>query len=289
MQDDRLNIPVIDSHLHLWDVKRMHYPWLDTVPAIRRSFFIEDYREDAKKFRVEKMIFVEADRLPGEYLEELNFVAEQAQKDSRIQGMVAYAPVEQGREAGKVLEKLKQHLIVKGVRRMYNDEPQLCCSSSFIEGLHLLPSYDFSFDISIKPHVMRETIRMIESCPDTRFILDHLSKPDIRNRAFDTYKRNIKQLARFSNLTAKISGLITEADPDNWDLEDLKPYIHHAINSFGPERLMFGGDWPVVLMAGTFDRWITVLAKALQDYPDEVTEMIFYKNAIRIYRLDKSL
>jgi L-fuconolactonase len=286
MQDDVLNIPVIDAHLHLWDVKRMHYPWLDTVPTIRRSFFIEDYQQATKRFQVEKMVFVQADCQPGEYMEEVNFVEEQARKDRRIQGMVAYAPVERGKKMSEVLEALKRHPIVKGVRRMYDDDPALCCSPLFIEGLHLLPSYGFSFDISIKPHVMEETIRMIGNCPDTRFILDHLGKPDIRNRAFDGYKRNIERLAVFPNVTAKISGLVTEADLHNWTPADLKPYIHHAISCFGAERLMFGGDWPVVLLAGSYDSWVNALAEALLDYPEEVAAMIFCKNAVQIYHLD---
>lgn len=285
MQPDLLNMPVIDAHLHLWDDRRMHYPWLDAVPGIGQSFFTKDYRAASKGFHIEKMIFVEADRQPGEYFEEVAFVEEQAEEDNRICAMVAYAPVEQGRAVKKILDTLKYHPMVKGVRRMYDDKAGLCCSTSFIEGLHLLPSYGFSFDISIKPHLMKETIAMISRCPETRFILDHLGKPDIRNQAFDAYKKDIEQLAALPNLTAKISGLITEAAPD-WSPEDIKPYIDHAIACFGHERLMFGGDWPVVLLAGSFERWVMALAEALEGYPSEVAEMIFYKNAARIYDLN---
>ncbi|GAA4306801.1 amidohydrolase family protein [Compostibacter hankyongensis] len=285
MTESPFNFSWTDAHLHLWDIKRMHYPWLDTVTPIRRSFFIEDYREAAKQFPIQHMVFVQADCLPDEYMEEVHFVEEQAGKDDRIRGIVAYAPLEKGKEARRELEELKRHPLVKGVRRMYDNEPELCCSAPFIAGLQLLPSYGFSFDISIKPHVMQQTVRMIARCPETRFILDHLGKPDIRNRDFEAYKRNIALLASFPNVTAKISGLITEADPDSWTPAMLKPYIDQAIQCFGPGRLMFGGDWPVVLLAGTYDRWIRALEEALEDYSSETATAVFCKNALKIYNL----
>ncbi|HEX5552468.1 MAG TPA: amidohydrolase family protein [Chitinophagaceae bacterium] len=282
------SIPIIDSHLHLWDVQRMQYPWLDAVPAIRKSFFIEDYQQAAGSFPIEKMVFVQAECEAGMYLEEVRFVEEQALKDQRIQGIIAYAPLENGTAVGPVLDALKQHPLVKGVRRMYDDAPERCVSPSFTEGLQLLPAYGYSFDISIQPAAMEETIRMIKGSPDTQFILDHLGKPDIRNQKWSEYQSHMERLAAFPNVVAKISGLITEADPDNWTLEELKPYVLHAVNCFTAERLMFGGDWPVLLLGGTYGRWITALQEILAGLPAADQEAIFYKNAGRIYRLDKS-
>lgn len=279
-------LPVVDAHLHLWDLKKMHYPWLETVPAIKKSFFIEDYQKASKDFPVEKMVFVQADCLLGENMAEVQFVEEQAGKDRRIKGMVAYAPVEQGKDVKKTLETLRLHPLVKGVRRMYDNDPGLCRSSLFIEGLRLLPSYGFSFDISIKPYAMKETIDMIGSCPDTQFILDHLGKPDILNQKSGEYKRYMEQLSAFPNVAAKISGLITEADLNNWTPEDLRPYIVFAINCFGPERLMFGSDWPVVLQGGTFGQWAATVQDILAEFPAGDLQAIFYKNAENIYRLN---
>lgn len=283
MKTGEIDMPVIDAHLHLWDTVRMNYPWLETAPAIRRPFFIEDYQEAVKGLPVEKMVFVQAECLPEQFLEEVGFVEEQAQKDSRIKGIVAYAPLELGKGVKPVLEILQQHALVKGVRRMYDEKPELCYSSSFIVALQLLPAYGFSFDISIQPHAMAATIRMIGECPDTQFILDHLGKPDIKNGGMDNFKRNIDQLAGFPNIVAKLSGLITAADWKNWTQDDVFPYVAYAISSFGSNRLMFGSDWPVVLLAGTYKTWFDALCRMLQGYKKEDNYNFFYGNAAKIY------
>src|SRR5205823_4341490 len=121
-----------------------------------------------------------------------------------------------------------------------------------------------SFDISVKPHALSATIQMIKQCPDSSFILDHLGKPDILNNSFKEFQDNIAALASLPNVVAKLSGLITEADWTHWSVLDFKPYINHAVKTFGSDRLMFGGDWPVVLLAGSFEQWLNALCEALE-------------------------
>lgn len=280
-----INMPIIDSHLHLWDIEHLDYAWLDKVIPIRRSFFIEKYQDAVKDIPVEKMVFVQAECRPEQFLAEVNFVEEQAQKDSRIQGIVAYSAIELGKNVEPLLKALQKHTLVKGVRRMYNDSPGLCCSSTFIYGLNLLPLYEFTFDISITPYALTDTIKMIKSCPDTLFILDHLGKPDIKSGSINDFKKNIDKLAAFPNVVAKLSGLITEADWKGWTPENISPYIEHAVHCFGYDRLMFGSDWPVLLLAGTWQQWLTGLQEILRNCNTTEFQKIFYKNAIKIYRL----
>lgn len=279
------NIPIVDAHLHLWDLQRMQYPWLDEVPAIRKSFLSADYREATKGMSIEKMVFVQAECLPGQFLEEVRFVTEQAQQDNRIQGIVAYAPVEEGKQVCAALDALKQFTLVKGVRRMYDETPALCCSPGFLEGVRLLPQYGFSFDLSVQPHAIPHTIEMIAACPETQFILDHLGKPRIAAGALDEYKRNIAKLAAFPNVAAKLSGLVTAADHQHWQPKDLAPYIRYAVDCFGEDRLLFGSDWPVVLLAGTCRQWLDALQDGLKYYSTAALEKIFHVNAMKIYRL----
>ncbi|MEO8765734.1 MAG: amidohydrolase family protein [Ginsengibacter sp.] len=280
-----INMPIIDSHIHLWDIEHLDYAWLDKVIPIRKSYFIEDYQDAVKDIPVEKMVFIQAECRPEQFLAEVNFVEEQAQKDNRIQGIVAYSAIELGKQVEPILKVLQKHPLIKGIRRMYDDAPGLCCSSAFIDGLHLLPLYGFTFDISITPNSIPDTIKMIKSCPGTLFILDHLGKPGIKAGSINDFKKNIGKLAAFPNVVAKLSGIITEADWKSWTTGDISPYIEHAVNCFGYDRLMFGSDWPVLLLAGTWQQWLTGLQEILGNRNSTGFQKIFYKNAIKIYRL----
>jgi L-fuconolactonase len=278
-------IPVIDTHLHLWDPLRLKYPWLEEFPGIHRPYLITDYQQATAGISISGMVFVQAECRPDQCLQEIELVMQQAQADDRIRGIVAYAPLEQGRAVATMLHKLTGNPLVKGIRRMYDDDPRLCCSTGYLDALQLLPEYHLSLDISVKPHAIPHTINMIAACPDTPFILDHLGKPDIRNNRLDDFKRNADKLAAFPNLCAKLSGLITEAAHTGWTPEILAPYIHHAFSCFGPERLLFGSDWPVLLLAGTYRQWLEALLQALSTCTPKELTGLFHENAVRIYRL----
>jgi predicted TIM-barrel fold metal-dependent hydrolase len=204
---------------------------------------------------------------------------------NRIQGIVAYAPLEDQYHIEEALNALKAIPLVKGIRRMYDNEPSLCCSAAFLAGLQKLPACNFSFDISIKPYAMKETIRMIEKCPETRFVLDHLGKPDIENGKLDEFKKNMDILSSFPNTTAKISGLVTEANREKWTPGDVAPYIEYAIHRWGFERLVLGSDWPVVLLASSYEKWINSLMQILGGCTAKEMEKLFYANAEKIYKL----
>lgn len=277
------NIPIIDTHLHLWDTDRLTYAWLEGVPDIRKSFFIEDYQQQTSTYHIEKMIFVQCECRPDQYLKEIEFITEQASKDNRIQGIISYAPLEQGLKIKSVLESFANNILIKGVRRMYDDDPNLCFDPSFLAAVRLLPSYNLHFEISIKPACIAETIALIKSCPDTQFVLNHLGKPDIKNNTIEEFKRNIAAFAALPNVVAKVSGLITEADWGAWENKDIAHYITQAIASFGFDRLMFGGDWPVVLLAGSYQKWLNVFFESLAPYTEEEVHKICYANAAKFY------
>jgi L-fuconolactonase len=280
-----MNIPVIDSHLHLWDISRLKYAWLDEVPPINKTFLITDYQKATQNTDIKKMVFVQCECEPAQCVDEINFVMEQAAIDKRIQGIVAYAPMEKGKSITDLLNVYKQNKLVKGVRRMYDGTPSLCHSSDFIAALNLLPQYGYNFDVSIKPGSMPATLQMIKNCPDTFFIIAHLGKPDIINNGLLAFQKNVDELAALPNVVAKISGLITEADLQNWSAETLKPYIEHALITFGPDRLTFGGDWPVVLLAGNFEQWLNTITEILQHLSKAELKKIFYSNAEIFYKL----
>ena len=250
---------IIDAHLHIWDITNLHYPWLQTLNSINKTFLLNDYTRATKGYDIESMVFVQCECLPEEALQELDFVHRENKHSKRIKAITAYAPVEKGKAMESYLQLLLKDPLVKAVRRMTDEEPGLCLTKDFLEGMQLLAANDLSFELSIKPNQAAETLALIEQCPQNNFILDHLGKPAIASNGFNEYKKNITQFAAHSNVTAKVSGLITEANPHTWTKEQIQPYIEFAFEKFGFDRLMFGSDWPVVLLAGSFTKWIDTL------------------------------
>ena len=154
--------------------------------------------------------------------------------------------------------------------------------------MQCLPDYGLSFDICISHEQLANTITMVQRCPDTTFVLDHIAKPDIRAGRLDPWRQELSELARSPNVVCKISGLVTEADTANWTRDDLKPYIDHVIECFGFDRVMYGGDWPVSTQATDYPRWVETLDWAVAGATKVEKRQLFRDNAVRIYRLENS-
>jgi len=283
-----LDFPLIDTHLHVWDPRLLRYPWLEDIPLLNKPYLLEDYDRASAPVAVEKMVFLQAEVDFAQFQQEADWVDSLAEQDSRLQGIVPWAPLELGAAALPALEKLAANPRIKGIRRIIQFEPDIefCLQPSFIEGVQLLPRYDLSFDICIIHYQMANTIKMVAQCPDVLFILDHIGKPDIKNGLLDPWRADIKTLSRFPNVWCKISGLVTEADHQHWTKEQLKPYIDHVIDCFGFDRVMYGGDWPVAYQATAYPRWVETLAWAVEGCSEAELRKLFRDNAIAFYRLD---
>ncbi len=275
---------IIDTHMHLWDPNALSYPWLAEVPTLNRPYLLDDYRAACGGHDVEQMVFVQCET--PQYLEEARWVAQLAEDEPRIAGIVARAPLEED-AAGVALEQLAQLPLVRGIRRMIQSEPDpaFCLQPNFIRGVKLLSNFDFTFDICISHSQLAGVIDMVRLCPEVTFILDHIAKPDIKNQVFDPWKAQIRELASLPNVWCKISGLVVEADHKAWTADDLKPYIDHVVACFGIDRIMFGGDWPVVVLASPLHRWIDTLKAHVADWSPADREKLFRENARRFYRL----
>jgi L-fuconolactonase len=155
----------------------------------------------------------------------------------------------------------------------------------FIAATRLLPKYNFSFDVCIYHHQFGNVIEFVRRCPEVSFILDHIGKPGIKDNLMQPWKRHIRELSELPNVMCKLSGVTTEADHENWTREQLRPYIDHVIESFGFNRIMYGGDWPVAELAGKYTDWIGVLDWATAGCTPEEKRKLFRDNGIRAYRL----
>lgn len=278
---------IVDSHIHFWDPNHLRYPWLAGAPAINRAHLPEDLRRAAEAVDLQGIVFVEADLHPDDRLAEVAWVSELAQAEPRIQAIVAAAPLEQGREAVRPhLEALARYPLVRGIRRLIQSEaPGFCTQPAFVAAVQSLPDYGFSFDICIKHHQAEDAIRLVEQCPHVSFILDHFGKPAVKDNLLDPWRDHLRTLAGFPNVVCKISGLATEADYQNWTQDQLKPYIDHALEVFGPDRVLYGGDWPVSTQAIGYQQWIDTINWAASHLDDDARHKLFVENARRVYRL----
>ncbi len=282
---------IVDAHLHLWDPRRMRMPWLDGNDLLNRPFGLAEYREHTAGLNITAMVYLQVDVAPAYGLLEAQHVARLAADDPRIQGIVAYAPLEDGECVRSILESLVAiGPLVKGVRRLLQGEPDpaFCLHPSFVRGVELLPEYGLSFDICIVHHQLPAIIELVRRCTGTTFILDHIAKPDIRGSALDPWRANLEALARLPNVACKISGVVTEADHAHWTPEQIAPYIQHALDVFGSDRVMFGGDWPVALLATSYRRWVETLATLTADMGPDAQRGFWVENARRVYRLGGS-
>jgi L-fuconolactonase len=281
------SFPIIDTHLHVWDIARFSYPWLTPLPLLNKTYLLADYDRACAPVVVDKMVFVQAEADFAQFREETAWVSSLAQQDTRLQGIVSWAPLEKGDAVRRDLEQLAQNRLVKGIRRIIQFEPDLefCLRPGFVAGVQALPDYGLSFDICISHIHTANTIKLVRQCPKVQFILDHIGKPDIKHQNISPWKQELRTLASFPNVWCKLSGLVTEADHQGWKREDLRPYLEHVLESFGFDRVMFGGDFPVLLQASAYPRWVETLEWALTGCSTDELNKVFRRNATAFYRL----
>jgi len=277
---------IVDTHVHFWQPDGdLNYDWLKGTP-LDRPFLPADLHEQAGDLKIEKIVFLECGCPPEQGVKEIEWV--HSLNEPKIGGMVATAPLERGDEARPYLEKLAAFPLVKGIRRLIQSEPLgFSVQSDFVSAVQSLPEYGFSFDICIVHPQLDDVLNLVEQCPDVSFVLDHIGKPDIKAGLLDPWREKITKLADFPNVECKISGMVTEADHDNWTRDDLKPYIDHVIESFGIDRVMYGGDWGVSTLATTYTDWVETLNWATQTLSQADKDKLFYENGMRFYRIEQ--
>ncbi len=285
---DSWPLPIVDAHVHFWDPQRFSMPWLQHLPALQRSYGPMEYHEETQGLPIEALVYVEVVVAPEEALREAAWVVELAGAEPRLQAIVAAAPLEQGLAVREHLEALHAlSPLIKGVRRNIQDEPEddCCLRPAFVDGVRLLADYGLSCDLCIRHQQLESVIELVRRCPDTSFVLDHLGKPPICARQLGPWRQQMHALGALPNVVCKISGMVTEADHRSWQTADLVPYLAIALAAFGDERVLFGGDWPVVRLAASYQRWYEALEAMVCAYPEAVRRRLWAKNARRVYRL----
>ena len=272
----------IDAHHHLWKYSAAEYGWISPeMRAIRRDFLPEDLEELMHHFGIEGTVAVQA----RQTLEETSWLLGLAEKHSLIRGVVGWVPLTEGASVKRHLERFAGNQKLRGVRHVIHDEadPRYILRDDFNAGVHTLREFRLRYDILIFERHLPAAIEFVDRHPQQIFILDHVAKPRIKDRVLSPWDRNMRELARRQNVYCKLSGMVTEADHERWTPEILQPYIDVALRAFGPRRMMYGSDWPVLLVAGDYARWFGAVTNTIAGLSKDEQDRIMGGTAAEAY------
>ncbi|HNV28564.1 MAG TPA: amidohydrolase family protein [Cyclobacteriaceae bacterium] len=272
----------IDSHQHFWKYNPIRDAWItDQMKVIQRDFLPHDLAPILKENIIDGCVTVQADQSETE----TQFLLELAAKNDFVKGVVGWVDLRSD-ELHKRLEFYSDFKKLKGFRHIVQAEPVgFMRGAEFSKGIGALRQYNFTYDILIYPHQIQDAIWLVSHHPDQKFVVDHLAKPNIREKEFNSWSAQMKELASHTNVYCKLSGMVTEANWDTWTNEDFKPYLDFIINHFGINRVMYGSDWPVCLLAASYHKQLNILEEFLRTFSSSEIDKIMGENAIRFYNL----
>jgi L-fuconolactonase len=277
---------VLDSHHHLWDPRRLRYELLRSLPALDRPYTAADYDGEAAALGIAGSICVEAASAGADGGRESEWLLAEAARSDRVLGVVAWAPLDLPLELDDHLERLLDlgGKPVVGVRRSFEwEQPDFPRRPEVAAGARSVGDRGLVVDLVLFSPSLAAAIDLVDGSPQTRFVLDHLGKPRIREQVREPWFAELRELALRPNVSCKLSGLPTEADRERWTAEDVRPYVEHALECFGPDRLLYGSDWPVVELAGGHARWLAAVEALLAPLDAETRRAILGGNARRVY------
>lgn len=272
----------IDSHHHFWNYDPVKYAWIDeNMKAIRNDYVPEVLEPVLKSANIEGCVSVQADQTEAE----TDFLLSFAEKNDFIKGVVGWVDL----RAGNIEERLEyysQHKFLKGVRHVVQEEPDdFMLGAEFQNGISHLHEYGLVYDILVFPTQLKASIALAEKFPDQPFVVDHIAKPYIKDKRIDRWAKEMKILAQNPNVQCKVSGMVTEADWTNWKEEDFTPYLDVVFEAFGADRVMYGSDWPVCLVASEYNRMMGIVENYISKYSEEDKAKIMGGNAMKFYSL----
>jgi L-fucono-1,5-lactonase len=270
----------LDAHQHFWAYDAQQYPWIPRDGPLHHDWFPADLEREQEKVGLHGSIAVQA----RQTVEESRWLLTLADHAPLIRGVVGWVDL-RSPTVGRDLEELAGHPKFVGVRHVVQDEPDddFLIGADFVRGLRALAAWKLRYDLLVVPKQLPAAIRLVKQLPEQPFVLDHIAKPPIKTGALSPWREQIRELAREPNVWCKVSGIITEADPKSWTPEEIKPYLDVVFEAFSPKRLMFGSDWPVCLLAGSYEQ----VYRLIDDYTRTLSETerngIFGENAARFY------
>jgi len=273
---------IIDTHLHLIDLERLRYPWLDDERRLKRDHTLDQYLAEAVPLGVEAMLHMEVDVTEADQERETAWVTGLGQG---IIGAIASCRPEYPTFPAQ-LERLAANPKVKGLRRTFHFTPdELPQSAMFQKNIRRLAAARLAYDLCALPRQLSIIAKLAAAAPDVQFILDHCGIPNVKDRELDPWRDDVSALAALPNVACKISGVIAYGRPEGATVEDLKPFVEHVIEAFGWRRLVWGSDWPVCTLTANLTRWVETTQALIAGASESEKAALLRENAIRIYRL----
>ena len=275
---------IIDAHHHLWRYNPRDFGWMDeTMAILRRDYLPTDLVPEMARASVSGTVVVQARQM----LEETRWLLQLSDQYPFIRGVVGWVDLRSA-ELDDQLAEFASHRKLKGVRHVIHDEPDVrfMLDPSFNRGISKLSGFDLTYDLLLFPQHLPHAITLVSEFPEQKFVLDHMSKPRIREGIMEPWEKDIRELAQRPNVYCKISGMVTEADRVNWKQEDFIPYLEVVLDAFGTGRVMLGSDWPVCRLAGEYARVMEIPRRYMETLNESEKKSIYRLNAANLYQLE---
>lgn len=278
---------IVDSHIHIYDPDRLPYSWVGRLPqSLRTARDFDGYRAATHGTTVERAVAIEFLVDDGRSIDEALAAQSASEAQPLIGAFVAHAAVEKGAAVARDLETLAAIPSVRGIRRILEEgNLELALEPRFIEGVRTVGRFGLPFEIGVRHWGLTFGLELARRCPDVTFVLDHLATPGIRHGLREPWQTQIREFALLPNTLAKISGVMAGAHARDWKKADVVPYLVHAVECFGFDRLMFGSDWPMFTPVLSFAAWVDIVDEAVSGASAAERNKLYREVAIRHYRL----
>lgn len=275
----------VDTHVHFWQYDKKRDAWItDEMKILQEDYLPGKIKGTLDRNGIDACVAVQADQSELE----THYLVELAKSNNFIRGVVGWIDL-QSPELDKRLEYFSQYKIIKGWRHVVQGEPDdFLLNKNFQDGVRKTQDYGYTYDILIYHRQLPAAIEFVKQFPEMKLVIDHCAKPGIALKKIDEWATNIRTIARHPNVYCKLSGLLTEARWKEWSPAEIYPYLDVVFEAFGTDRLMFGSDWPVLLLSGIYVQWKSMLEKYMENYTSEDKEKVFGLNAIQFYGLDNN-
>jgi L-fuconolactonase len=276
---------IIDAHQHFWDKQLFNYDWLNNpdVKLINKSYLPHDLEQHLKFCGIDRSVFVQVQHS----LEENRWVLKLAEENNFIAGVVGWVDLQSPNVEQQLLE-FKDHPKFVGIRHVVQDEPDddFIIRPAVLNGLKILEKHHVPYDLLFYTKHLKHAVTVAQYCPELPFVIDHLSKPKIKTQDLGNWETEIKAAAKYPNMFCKISGMVTEADHEHWKSSDMLPFFDIVVESFGPERLMYGSDWPVCELAANYEEVYGLFQELVFSLSPTERQQIAGQTAINFYKLN---
>lgn len=293
------NLRILDTHQHLWDLKKFRLPWTDGDKKMSRSYVVSDYLTAIKGTGIEQAVYMEVGMAAEQRVEEAEYVIGLCREKESLTraAVIAGDPRDEGFDA--YVRRFAKEKEIRGIRHLLQipESPKgICTQPDYVKKIQLLGELGLSFDLCMRPTELDDGAKLVKEAPETRFIVDHCGNADVvaftesdkrwrePQHEADQWKRSMDGLAKYPNVICKISGIIARVQEGKWEAGDLAPIVNHCLDTFGPDRVIFASDWPVCTLGAPLVEWVTALKTIVADRPLTEVRKLFYDNAQRFYK-----